>query len=190
MFQRGFKTRCEDLSIQVRREHGLNPVDPLDPFRLAKSLGIRICTPKEIPGVPPEICQRILTLHSDTWSAITISLGSAHLTIYNPSHSAARQASDLAHEIAHLLLDHEPTQMFVAPDTGIVLRTHDENQEEEASWLSGCLLLPRPALISICRGGIDEQEACKRYRVSRVMLRFRLNASGVNIQIKRAKSFR
>jgi len=37
--------------------------------------------------------------------------------------------------------------MFMSPNSGMALRTHNEEQEEEANWLAGCLLLPREALL-------------------------------------------
>jgi hypothetical protein len=42
--------------------------------------------------------------------------------------------SSLAHEIAHILLGHEPSIMFVMPQSEIVLRTHNKEQEDDANW--------------------------------------------------------
>ena len=189
MFARGFKTWCEELAIQVRRELSVAPTAPLDPLKLAEALEIPVLKPSEIRGLTQEVCQRLLTVHSDSWSALTISHGDQHVVIYNPSHSPARQRSDLTHELAHILLGHKPTQLFIAPQSGAVLRAHDQNQEAEASWLAGCLLLPRSALLSIRSKAVDDKEACSLYGISRDLLRYRINVSGVDIQLKRVKSF-
>src|SRR5258705_9198107 len=55
-------------------------------------------------------------------------------------------------------------------------------QEEEADWLSGCLLLPREALINIKRRRIAEANAATEYGVSVKMLNYRLAMTGVNWQ--------
>ncbi len=190
MFVRGFKSWCEGVSAQVRRDLGLTATGPLDPRKLAVSLGVDLWTPTDVPGLPTEVSRRLLKSHSDSWSAITISHGDVVVIVYNPAHSPARQASDLMHELAHVLLGHEPTRMFISPHSGIGLRTHDKDQEAEASWLAGCLLLPREALLHIRRRGLSTDEARRAYGVSTELLRFRLNATGVNVQIGRAKGIR
>jgi len=53
------------------------------------------------------------------------------------------------HELAHLIIGHEPARVVVSPDMILAVRTYDQGQEEEAAWLSGCLLLPRPALLAL-----------------------------------------
>ncbi len=186
MFKRGFKTACERIALEKRVELGLRPADPIDPRGLAVKLGIRVVTPHDIPGVS-EACLRTL-LHDDpeSWSAVTLRLG-AHgdLIIVNSSHSRARQASDLVHELAHVLLSHNPTRVDVAADQQLLLRTHDPQQEDEAGWLAGCLLLPRPALLLIARDGGASSDAAKRYGVSVDMLTYRLRVTGVELQVRR-----
>jgi Zn-dependent peptidase ImmA (M78 family) len=83
----------------------------------------------------------------------------------------------LAHEIAHIILGHEPSMMFMSPNSGMALRTHNEEQEEEANWLAGCLLLPREALMLIRRMGKSDDDACLEYGVISAMLRFGLNVT-------------
>jgi hypothetical protein len=39
--------------------------------------------------------------------------------------------------------------MFMSPNSGLALRTYNEDQEQEADWPAGCLLLPRDALLTI-----------------------------------------
>lgn len=185
MFQRGFKSWCEEISQKIRLEHKLLPSAPLDPTELARSLGVFLITPYDLQTIPQDVCARLATKHSDCWSAVTISSGSLHLIIYNPEHSARRRANDLMHELAHILLKHKPTFMFIAPGTGAALRTYDKSQEEEANWLAGCLLLPRMALLSIRRQKLTDEQACLQYGISTALLQYRLNVSGVNVQFRR-----
>jgi Zn-dependent peptidase ImmA (M78 family) len=101
--------------------------------------------------------------------------------IRNPAHSPERSASDVMHELAHVLLEHEPGNVFFGPN-GMALRTHNKDQEDEARWLSGCLLLPRESLFAIRRRRLSDLDACREYGVSQDMLTFRRQTSGVDKQ--------
>ncbi len=68
--------------------------------------------------------------------------------------------------------------------------TCDVEQEEEAIWLGGCLLLPRPLLLRAAKEGRSSSEIAERYEVSEPMARFRLNASGVIVQVGRERALR
>lgn len=187
MFRRGFKTWAEEVAVRIRRELNLEATSPLDPLQVAQHLGVLVLTPSDLGELPSDVRARLLNAHRDCWSAITVSLGSRHLIIRNPRHARTRQHSSLAHELAHIILGHDPSLMFVTPKSGVALRTHNGEQEEEANWLAGCLLLPREALFSIRRERISEEDARERYGVSPAMLRFRFNTSGVDLQLRRAR---
>lgn len=187
MLVRGFKTWSENIAVQVRTELDLPGIAPLDPRRLAAHLAVALCTPGQIPGLSSAARQVLLGPEADAWSAVTISHRGRDLIIYNPTHSPARQTSDLMHELAHLLIGHEPTKLFLSQDGSMALRSYDKTQEAEASWLAGSLLLPRIALLHVTRSGTDIRQACRGYRVSQDLFRFRLHATGVNLQRRRAK---
>lgn len=190
MFRRGFKTWAEEIALRVRHKLKLPATAPLDPFQLAGLLSVVVLGPDEVSGLPDECKRRLTSHHSENWSAITVANGNHHLIVVNTAHAPTRRNSDLAHEMAHVILGHEPSMMFASPASGIALRTHNKEQEDEANWLAGCLLLPRDALFSIRRRRLSDEEACQEYGVSLAMLRFRLNASGVDIQIQRAEKWR
>ncbi len=187
MFRRGFKTWAEQTSARVRQKLKIPANSPLDPYRLAELLRVPIITPNDLPELTEDVRQRLVTDHEEVWSAITVTDGRTHLIVANPSHARTRHNSSLAHELAHIILGHEPSMMFMTPKTGMALRTHNEEQEQEANWLSGCLLLPRDALLLIRRRSLTDEEACAEYGVSPAMLRFRLNVTGVNVQLRRAR---
>ena len=186
MFKRGFKTLCERIALERRSQLGLRSTDPLDPRLLAHALGIRVVTPRDVPGVSQACLQTLLHDDADSWSAVTLRLGAqGDLIIVNSEHSSARQASDLVHEIAHVLLGHTPTRLDVSADQQLLLRTHDPQQEDEAAWLAGCLLLPRPALLLIARDGAVSAQAAHRFGVSLDMMTYRLRVTGVEVQLRR-----
>jgi Zn-dependent peptidase ImmA (M78 family) len=190
MFRRGFKTWAEQTSVRVRQKLKLSPSSPLDPFRLAELLGVSVVAPKDLSDLPEDIQRRLVADHRDCWSAITVTDGRGHLIVTNPSHAQTRLNSSLAHEIAHIILGHEPSMMFMSPNSGMALRTHNEEQEEEANWLAGCLLLPREALMLIRRTGLSDDDACSEYGVSSAMFRFRFNVTGVDVQLRHTRGQR
>jgi Zn-dependent peptidase ImmA (M78 family) len=191
MFERGFKTWCEKYSTSVRGELSLGRDGPLDTRALALHLKVRVWTPEDVPGLN-ELTLRTL-LRNDgkspsCWSAVTLVLNGKALVILNSSHSKARQASDLTHELAHRILKHETHEVSVSPDGLMLIANYDKQQEEQADWLSGCLLLPRDALLSIRRKRMEDALAASEYGVSLQMLKYRMAMTGVDRQYGRGGS--
>ena len=89
------------------------------------------------------------------------------------------------HELAHIIIGHIAARVDVSEDGLLLLSTFDRNQEEEAKWLCGSLLLPRPALLLIRRMSWDWKVAAKKYGTSEQMVRFRMNVLGLGT--RRAK---
>jgi Zn-dependent peptidase ImmA (M78 family) len=104
------------------------------------------------------------------------------VVVLNSSHSAARQASDLTHELAHRIRGHKAREVSLSEDGIMLLSSYDKHEEEEADWLSGCLLLPREALVLIRRQQFDDADAANAYGVSARMLNYRMATTGVNRQ--------
>lgn len=190
MFARGFKTWCENSAVELRRTLGLQKTDPLYPEQLASHLGVRLCTPREIPGLSSRAVELLLGAERDSWSAVTLSLGDQILVIFNSAHSTGRQANDIMHELAHLLLGHKAARVMFFPDGQLALRTYDQDQEEQANWLAGSLLLPREALVHMRASGLEEEAAAAHYRVSPRLLTYRLDMTGVNHQFRGRPRFR
>jgi Zn-dependent peptidase ImmA (M78 family) len=190
MFRRGFKTWSEQTALRARQKLKLSPSSPLDPLRLAELLGVFVLQPNDLSELGEELRLRLVNVHRDCWSAITVSDGSCHLIVVNSSHAKTRLNSSLAHEIAHIIVGHEPSMMFMNSTSRVALRTYNEEQEEEANWLGGCLLLPREALMLIRRTGRSDEDACSDYGVSSAMLRFRFNVTGVDAQLRQRQGRR
>ncbi|WP_244123846.1 MULTISPECIES: ImmA/IrrE family metallo-endopeptidase [Burkholderia] len=120
------------------------------------------------------------------WSAVTLVVGEKTLVILNSSHSPARQASDLMHELAHRIRNHEPEQMSISSEGLMLLKAYDKEQEEEADWLAGVLLLPRDALVHVKRQGMTDEEVITNYGVSKRMYTYRVSMTGVSRQFRSA----
>jgi Zn-dependent peptidase ImmA (M78 family) len=93
------------------------------------------------------------------------------------------------HELAHIIIGHNPGRIDVTEDGSLILNTYERQQEDEANWLAGSLLLPREALLWIKRQGLDLGTAARQYGVSVTMLQYRLNVTGVEHQSRRASGF-
>lgn len=189
--KRGFKSWCEKLSEECRSDLGLHHADPLDPYALASFLGVRVLRPEDIPGVPQEALDQLLRNDPKSWSAITLCLdGMGELIILNSSHSQPRQRSSTMHELSHLLIAHVATRVDVSEDGCMLLNSYDKEQEEEANWLAGTLLIPRAAAMRIVASMMGREAAAHLYGVSIEMLGWRLNATGVKQQLLRSRAFK
>lgn len=182
--RRGFKSWAEKEAARCRGILGLQKHDPLELGQLANELSIVRLAPSDL-GLKPHHLEQLLQKDSNSWSGVTIGFGKSDLIIItNPTHSPARQASDLAHEVAHVLCEHISNKEECILQTGFPLRSYNEEQEEEAAWLGGCLLLPRVALLHTLTKNYSEEQIRAAYCVSADLLKYRINVTGVKRQIR------
>ena len=179
--RRGFKTWAERMSGELRQALTLAIHAPLPARRLAAYLGHLVILPGEIPDLPQSVAT---TLYADgsSWSALTLPTPEP-LVILNPTHSPARQESDLMHELAHFLSKHKPEGMLKVGE--LVLRRYNSEQEDEAAWLGACLQLPRTGLVWAIRRGMPALEIAKYFGASEQLVRWRRAQTGVDIQLER-----
>ena len=174
--RRGFKSEAERIAKQVRAELELNGSQSVTPETLANLLGIEVRAGDEL--IPRERFVELDQIQRGAFSACTLRPSNGRIVVvYNPLSSPSRRTSDLAHELAHILLDHKLSQIERLGD--ITFLSCDQTQEEEAAWLSGCLLLPRPLLLAEVRKGLRAKEIAYKYDVSEKMATYRLNVTGV-----------
>lgn len=181
VFERGFKSWCENTSESLRRKLGKQTHEPLDPFELAAVLNVEVWDLSTIPNLPQEALRHLSSAAGDEWSAVTVHSGDRLIVVLNPRHSPARKSSNLMHELAHVIRQHKPASM-VASEAGFMLRTFDERQEAEAEWLSAALLLPRVALAYCQARKIPSEQLLLDYGVSQQMFRYRMGVTGVSRQ--------
>src|SRR5437879_3631971 len=124
VLDRGFKTWAERTSASLRREMGLQGDAPLAPARLAEFLDVRLWTPYDVPGLSQTALDQLLIRDPKGWSAISCVLDGHDVVVYNPCHSSGRQASDIAHELAHVILNHEPGKMVLSQDGSMIMRSY------------------------------------------------------------------
>ena len=187
--RRGFKASCERTAEDHRRVIGLVLDEPLDPERLAQHLSVTVWRPEDVPGLPRQSLFQLVEKDSDSWSAVTLQSGSSHLTIVNSAHSTTRQRSSIAHELAHLILAHSPSRIDVSEKGYLVLSSFEGEEEDEANWLSGALLVPREGLMRAFRRRQDHQALAEHFGVSLQLLEWRLRMTGVARQAGRRTTY-
>ena len=174
--RRGFKSEAERIARRVRSELGIGTAEPVAPEILAGLLGIEVRAGDEL--IPRERFMELEDLQPGSFSACTLRPSADRpVVVYNPLSAKSRQTSDIAHELAHVLLDHDLSRVERLGD--VTFLSCDSTQEEEAAWLSGCLLLPRPLLLVEVRKGSDAKDIARKYSVSERMAKYRLDVTGV-----------
>ena len=174
--RRGFKSEAETIARQVRADLGLSAAEPAAPDLIAELLGIEVKAGDEL--IPRERFQYLEDIQAGSFSACTLRPSPDRVVVvHNPLSPNWRRNSDVAHELAHTLLDHDLS--LVQRLGAVTFLSCDPVQEEEAGWLSGCLLLPRALLLAEVRRGATAQEIAKKHVVSEKMARYRLDVTGV-----------
>jgi IrrE N-terminal-like domain len=187
--ERGFKSWAERTAAGLRDDLSLSSEDSLEPRQLAAYLQVELRTPDDIDGLPDATKRQLLVIDPSGWSAVTIERGKATLIIYNPTHSVGRQASDITHELAHLILGHKPSTLIISNDGHLIMRSYDQKQEDEANWLAWALLLPRETLLYCKRIQLGTAQIAQRFGVSEKLVNYRLRITGVEAQLRRAARF-
>jgi Zn-dependent peptidase ImmA (M78 family) len=190
LFRRGFKTWCETVAAQKRRALKVPATGPLDPRLLAEHMGVVVVYVEQIPNLAPGTLEQLTKVDPDSWSAVTVCWNNRYLIVMNSAHPKTRQSSSLMHELAHLIVGHRPARLDVTPDGLLILSTYDKQNEEEENWLAAALLLRRDALLFIRRRGMTDEEAATAFGCSVQMLNFRINVTGVDLQLRRARKYR
>lgn len=188
--KRGFKTDSERRANNLRSELGLQPNDPLYARVLARHMRIPVCTPDKIHGLSREDLDELLGRGSSNWSAVTVVVPQKPFIIHNASHSTGRQESNIMHELAHLICGHQPSEIIQVDGFTFPLRSCNKLEEEEADWVCGCLKLPREGILWAVRSGMPDEVIAERFVSSLELARYRLQKTGVKIQVQREKQKR
>lgn len=184
LLRRGFKAFAEKKSLEFRAILGLKDVDFLDAFLLAQHLGITIKCASEFLGNGEEFLKLCST--DSGWSAARLinEIGE-QIIIHNTRQSVYRQQSNLMHEIAHVVCEHD---LIVDPEqdkilANLFIRPYNKTQEEEAEVLGAALQIPRDGLVKHLYKAKSIEEISEIYQASRQMVQFRINNTGAKFQV-------
>lgn len=183
--RRGFKAESERRALEWREKFGLRCDAPLDPRRVAADLGVQVVTIADLvaSGLAAKTAQYLLNGGQKDFSAVTlVDNGRPRLIVENEAHADGRRSNSVAHEVSHVILQHEPHPPFAKGGT----RQWFAAMEDEADWLAGTLLVPRDAAVAVARAKWDFERAAEVYRVSAQLMKQRLHMTGAFIQVVRS----
>ena len=180
---RGFKAEAERRASALWAELELPITGPFDLQKAADSLGARIVMADAL--IPRRRLEQLEELQAYAFSACTFEVRDRPVIVLNPLRSEGRQHADCAHELSHIVLRH---QMRVPERIGdLVFFTGNVDQEDEAGWMAGALLLPRQAVLRAAHAGMNAAAIAEFYQTTEEMARFRINATGAAIQARRGR---
>ncbi len=185
---RGFKSWSERVAEAMRIELGVAAHAPLPARQLAEHLNISVITPHDIPEMPAEALKQLTETDRYGWSAVSFTIDGSTTIIQNAGNSVGRQSSDLTHELAHIILEHEPSQLILSETGKFAMRSFNEKQEDEANWLAGVLLLPRAALARCIARRLSSAAIAMEYVVSEKLVKYRRSVTGVDLQHARRRA--
>lgn len=183
MLRRGFKSQCERRSAEIRKSLGLAQDAPLYGVDLAEKFGATVWNERDVAGLSALDLRQLTVGDGQSWSAFTLRIGSRHLVLFNSSQTAPRVNSVIMHELAHIALGHELHSASLSEDGHLIPSNYSQDQEDEADWLGGTMLLPRPALLRIRRYGLTDTVAMDKFLASDEMLKWRFRMTGVDYQL-------
>jgi len=186
---RGFKAWAERTAAAIRTELGLSATAPLPPGRLAEHLDVILWTCADVPGITPDIIQQLAVNDPWGWSAVTVAVQGRVIVVYNDRKSSGRQASDITHELAHIILSHEPATVILSEAVDLSMRTFDQKQEDEANCLAWALLLPRDALFDARKKRLPLARIATQFGVTETLVQYRLRVTGIEVQLQRSRRF-
>jgi hypothetical protein len=181
--RRGFKKEAKEIALATRRELGIDVFAPLDPYVLAELYGIEVFDLGD-QGLPSAGVQYFTVTRPDRFSAALVPIGTGAIVIENHAHELPRRRSTMAHEMAHVLLEHEFGLLFAGEDG---CRSSNSAVEEEATELSGELLIPTDSAKQAAFNGWPDEQVAAFFQVSEPMARWRMNATGARLIASRGK---
>jgi Zn-dependent peptidase ImmA (M78 family) len=180
--RRGFKTEARQIGEQIREELGLNQLQALNPWDLADHLDVPVLPLTHLADEAPGCVQTLTGPEQSAFSALVGFVDRKRIIVHNDAHALTRQRADICHEIAHVLLIHDPQR--AAPGEAL---EYNQDQEDEAAWLGAVLLVPDAACLQSCRNGDPVPTAAKRMGVSIALMQWRINKSGARARVARGQ---
>lgn len=192
--RRGFKAEAERHAAHLRAAVGATEYETIRLPALARHLKVAVLSAERVLGG----LGLLTALHQEqpgVWSAAMLPVHGRTVVVYNPitlegelldpvrAQRDGRTRSNVAHELAHLVLRHELRQIQRIGEHTFFACDHE--QEEEANWLAGALLLPRALLVAAARRGETDEQIGKANFVTTQMATFRLNTTGARMQAAR-----
>jgi Zn-dependent peptidase ImmA (M78 family) len=178
----------ERIALKIREFAGVAIDQPLNPWKLAPYVKLRVTNLKEIEGLSEESRRLLLGDNGKAWSggASRPLPDGSRLVFLNPNHTRERQAATLMEEICHVILGHSPTMLMLREETGtpVHFRNFEKNQEEVAYSVGAAVLVPFFALKHAVGSGLPVEKIARRFVVSRDLVEYRIKVCGLWAEYK------
>jgi hypothetical protein len=176
-----------EVAQEERSGLGLSDHEPLDPYALAREHGIPVYALADLrdDGLDPAALDHFHHSSHSSWSAALIPLGTSRVIVENEAHAPARRRSNIAHELGHHLLEHSFANVILGEDHK---RQFDTDQEAQAKFISGELLIPDNAARRAAYDNWDNARVARAFDVSEQFAQMRMVGARV-IAARGAKKF-
>jgi Zn-dependent peptidase ImmA (M78 family) len=172
---------CEEIALEARADIGLHPEDRLSPEILAERLAIDLRPLIAYSDDLPEEVHHLTEEARSAFSAVTVYRGLKRMIVFNPAHSPRRHVNTIAHELSHVLLEHQPTRLFDSTGNRVWIAA----DEEEADYLAGALLVPLSAVKPVMnRMEGNVVDAAEHFGVSENLMGYRVEVDREPIQVE------
>lgn len=180
--RRGFKAEAKRLALELRAEIGLDAHTPFDPYAFAAEYGIAVVQLSELTGPARD---HFLKANGSALSGALIPVGTGAIILENDAQPLTRRRTTMCHELAHVVLEHQFGVSLSADERKCGL---GGDQEDEADWLSGEMLIPCDGAIRLARSNVTDLQAANTFDVSLAVARWRMNHSGARKIVARSRS--
>jgi hypothetical protein len=159
------QARMREVAMEERAGLGLNSQEPLDPYALAEEHGIPVYTLTQLLDhhLDPVTRDHFYAARAKAWSAALIPFGPARVIVENDAHAPVRRRANIAHEIGHHLLEHSFESVILGEDHK---RQFNKDQEQQAMFISGELLIPEEAARKAAYADWDNTKVAQYFDVS------------------------
>lgn len=165
----------------MRRYLQLSPHAILDPFMLAKAMGVHILSLGEAHVIPEEFRRQLLVKDPGAWWGGCMDLpGGSALILYNPNQPPTRLNATLMEELAHIHLKHKKNTLSKI-NGNIVIRNYNKSNERQAYAVGAAALIPIVVLKSAHASGTSRRELAAERGVSLDLLEFREKVTGLKL---------
>ncbi|SIR90316.1 ImmA/IrrE family metallo-endopeptidase [Micromonospora avicenniae] len=189
MAKRLSKAEIRRRAIDIRTtDLGLTEYDRLCPYDLAREHGVDVHPLEGLVavGCPEESVIFFASERPDVWSAALVPAGAGQFIVENTAHLPRRRRYNIAHEMAHVLLEHEFDRvMFSAEGRRGCANPTNKDQEWEAAELGAELLLPQAAAYKAAKEHRTDEDVADIFDVSLPVARWRMNGTGARIVAQR-----
>jgi Zn-dependent peptidase ImmA (M78 family) len=167
------KWRIEKRAAGVRGDLRLDQIQVLDPDALAARLGAQVFHLSDLTDDELAL-RRARSIGFDGMASIHPQDG-APIIVLNCGKPARRRTATLMEELGHLVLSHQPSRIYTDPRLGVLRRSYDRAQEQEAYDLGAALLLPKERIQRDVGQRVLVDEIADAHMCSTELVTYRIN---------------